>query len=124
MILLIAFTLSLAVAGIVAGFTLSGGSGAQAQDLAGQGYTGDTYLNNEEPFSPSRTLHEAIRDLTTELSLDVVLQKVVDLDRMTFSERQNLLRLLEERIIVEDGNVKVETIMPTRDDDGQLQQSS
>ena len=42
------------------------------------------------------------------------------LDRMTFSERQNLLRLLVERITVEDGNVRVDTIIPTGDDDGQL----
>ena len=42
------------------------------------------------------------------------------LDRMTFSERQNLLRLLVERITVEDGNVRVDTIIPTGDDGGQL----
>ena len=46
---LIGLTLSLAVAGIVTGFTLSGGSDTQAQDPAGQGQTGDSHLNSEEP---------------------------------------------------------------------------
>ena len=47
--------------------------------------------------------------------------KVVEgLDRMTFSERQNLLRLLVERITVEDENVRIDTIIPTGDDDCQL----
>jgi hypothetical protein len=39
---------------------------------------------------------------------------------MTFSERQNLLRLLVERITVEGGQVKVGTIIPKGDDDVQL----
>jgi len=42
------------------------------------------------------------------------------LDRMTFSERQNLLRLLVERITVEGGQVKVDTIIPIGDDSVQL----
>ena len=42
------------------------------------------------------------------------------LDAMTFEERQQLLRLVVERITVEDGRVRIETIIPTADDDVQL----
>lgn len=35
------------------------------------------------------------------------------LDAMTFEERQQLLRLLVERITVEDGRVRIETVIPT-----------
>jgi hypothetical protein len=36
---------------------------------------------------------------------------------MSFEERQQLLRLVVERVCVEDGRVFVETILPTCDDD-------
>ena len=42
------------------------------------------------------------------------------LEAMTFEERQQLLRLVVERITVEDGRVRVETIIPTGQDDVQL----
>jgi site-specific DNA recombinase len=38
------------------------------------------------------------------------------LEHMTFEERQQLLRLIVERIIVENGRVKVETVIPTESD--------
>lgn len=38
------------------------------------------------------------------------------LEAMTFEERQQLLRLVVERIIVEDGRVRIETVIPTGDD--------
>jgi site-specific DNA recombinase len=40
-------------------------------------------------------------------------------DMMTFEERQQLLRLVVERVVVEDGVARVETVFPT-DGDGQL----
>ena len=42
------------------------------------------------------------------------------LEAMTFEERQELLRLVVERITVEDGRVRVETIIPTGEDDVKL----
>ena len=42
------------------------------------------------------------------------------LEALTFEERQQLLRLVVERITVEDGRVKVETVIPTRQDDVKL----
>ena len=42
------------------------------------------------------------------------------LDALTFEERQHLLRLVVERIVVEDGRVRIETVIPTGDDDVQL----
>ena len=42
------------------------------------------------------------------------------LEYMTFEERQQLLRLIVERITVENGWVKVETVIPTGQGDGQL----
>ena len=39
---------------------------------------------------------------------------------MTFEERQDLLRLLVDRITVGDETVRVETIIPSGDDHGQL----
>ena len=46
--------------------------------------------------APARTLHEAIRDLTTELSLDVVLQKVVDLSRELVGASYSALGIMGE----------------------------
>ena len=42
------------------------------------------------------------------------------LEYMTFEERQQLLRLIVERITVENDRVKVETVIPTGQGDGQL----
>ena len=42
------------------------------------------------------------------------------LDAMTFEERQQLLRLVVERITVQDGRVRIETIIPTGSDGVQL----
>ena len=42
------------------------------------------------------------------------------LDTMTFEERQQLLRLVVERITVEDGRVRIETIIPTDEKTGKL----
>ena len=39
---------------------------------------------------------------------------------MTFEERQRLLRLVVERVTVEAGRVRIETVIPTGDDDAQL----
>ena len=39
---------------------------------------------------------------------------------MTFEERQQLLRLVVERVTVEDERVTVETVIPTRGDDVKL----
>ena len=39
---------------------------------------------------------------------------------MTFEERQKLLRLVVERITVEDRRVRIETVIPTGNDDVQL----
>ena len=44
-------------------------------------------------------------------------QVAIGLDAMTFEERQQLLRLVVERITVEDGRVRIETIIPTDNDD-------
>ena len=41
----------------------------------------------------------------------------VGLEAMTFEERQQLLRLVVERIIVEDHKVRIETVIPTGNDD-------
>ena len=38
------------------------------------------------------------------------------LETMTFEERQQLLRLLVERVTVEEGRVRVETVIPTEHD--------
>ena len=46
--------------------------------------------------APARTLHEAIRDLTTELSLDVVLQKVADLSRELVGASYSALGIMGE----------------------------
>ena len=43
-------------------------------------------------------------------------QVVQGLDALTFEERQQLLRLVVESITVEDGRVRVETVIPTRKD--------
>ena len=42
------------------------------------------------------------------------------LDALGFEERQQLLRLLVERITVKDGKVRIETVIPGGDDDVQL----
>ena len=42
------------------------------------------------------------------------------LDAMTFEERQQLLRLVVERVTVEDDRVRIETVIPTGGDDVQL----
>jgi site-specific DNA recombinase len=42
------------------------------------------------------------------------------LDRMSFEERQELLRLVVDRITVEDGTVRIETVIPHGDDYSQL----
>ncbi|MBI4234518.1 MAG: recombinase family protein [Chloroflexi bacterium] len=42
------------------------------------------------------------------------------LEAMTFEERQQLLRLVVERITVEDGRVRIETVIPTGDGGVQL----
>jgi len=42
------------------------------------------------------------------------------LETMTFEERQQLLRLVVERITMEDGRVCIETVIPTGGDDVQL----
>ena len=47
-------------------------------------------------------------------------QVATGLEAMTFGERQQLLRLVVERITVEDGRVRVETIIPTGQDDVKL----
>jgi len=44
----------------------------------------------------------------------------IGLDTMTFEERQHLLRLVVERITVDEGRVRIETIIPTGSDDVQL----
>ena len=44
-------------------------------------------------------------------------QVATGLDAMNFEERQQLLRLVVERITVEDGRVRIETIIPTGNDD-------
>lgn len=48
------------------------------------------------------------------------LQVTQGLDALTFEERQQLLRLVVERITVEDGRVRVETIIPAGRDDVKL----
>ena len=40
-------------------------------------------------------------------------QVVLGLDAMTFEDRQQLLRLVVERATVENGTVRVETVIPT-----------
>ena len=42
------------------------------------------------------------------------------LETLTFEERQQLLRLVVERITVDNGRVRIETIIPTGDDGVQL----
>ena len=42
------------------------------------------------------------------------------LEAMTFEERQQLLRLVVEGITVENGLVRVETVIPTGQDQDQL----
>jgi site-specific DNA recombinase len=42
------------------------------------------------------------------------------LDRMSFEERQELLRLVVDRITVEDETVRIETVIPQGDDYSQL----
>ena len=44
----------------------------------------------------------------------------VGLNRMSFEERQELLRLLVDRITVEDETVRVDTVIPQGDDYSQL----
>ena len=44
----------------------------------------------------------------------------VGLDRMSFEERQELLRLLVDRITVEDKTVRIQTVIPQGDDYSQL----
>ena len=39
---------------------------------------------------------------------------------MTFEERQQLLRLVVERIMVEEGKVRIETVIPTDQDSDKL----
>ena len=51
-------------------------------------------------------------------------QVALGLEHMTFEERQQLLRLIVERITVENGRVKVETVIPTGQGDGQLRNLS
>jgi hypothetical protein len=46
--------------------------------------------------------------------LETFCKSVADgLEAMTFEERQQLLRLLIEKVTVEDGQVRIETIIPT-----------
>jgi site-specific DNA recombinase len=42
------------------------------------------------------------------------------LEAMTFEERQQLLRLVVERIMVEEGKVRIETVIPTDQDSDKL----
>ena len=42
------------------------------------------------------------------------------LDRMSFEERQELLRLVVDRITVEDESVRIKTVIPQGDDYSQL----
>ena len=67
-----------------------------------------------------RTQQEA--DDTAELKhLDQFCRRVsTGLDTLTFEERQQLLRLVVEKVTVDDDRVSIETIIPTRGDDGQL----
>ena len=44
----------------------------------------------------------------------------VGLNRMSFEERQELLRLLVDRITVEDETVRIDTVIPQGDDYSQL----
>ena len=46
------------------------------------------------------------------------LQVSKGLETMSFEECQHLLRLLVERITVEDGHVRIETVIPTTGDEG------
>ena len=54
----------------------------------------------------------------------VCYQVAKGLEAMTFEERQELLRLVVERITVEDCRVRVETIIPTGQDDVKLRKPS
>ena len=48
-------------------------------------------------------------------------QRVIQgMDEMTFDERQQLLRLVVERITVEDGRVNIETVIPVDNRKDQL----
>ena len=38
------------------------------------------------------------------------------LDALTFEERENLLKLLVEKVTVEDGRARIETVIPTGPD--------
>ncbi len=54
-------------------------------------------------------------------SLDRFCQTVSQgLDNLTFEDRQQLLRLVVERITVDEGRVVIESVIPTGGDDGQL----
>ena len=68
-----------------------------------------------------REREQAARDAVT--GLQRFCTRMSDaLDRLTFEERQQLLRLVVERVVVDSGVVRVETIIPTDDvdDNGQL----
>ncbi|MCH7997476.1 MAG: hypothetical protein IIB11_06870 [Chloroflexi bacterium] len=45
------------------------------------------------------------------------------MDNLTFEEKQQLLRLVVERIIVDSGKVTIETVIPTGRDDVKLRNS-
>ncbi len=63
---LIVLTLSLAVAGIVTGFTLSGGYGGQPQDPGGQGQIGDGHQNSEEPSGQQNPIRSSDEGMDSE----------------------------------------------------------
>jgi len=42
------------------------------------------------------------------------------LDNMAFEERQELLRLVVDRVTVENGTARIDTVIPGPKDDGQL----
>ena len=70
--------------------------------MAGQPNQSPSAHQDRDREAPTRTLHEAIRDLTTELSLDVVLQKVVDLSRELVGASYSALGIMgEEGILVQ-----------------------
>jgi site-specific DNA recombinase len=56
---------------------------------------------------------EQVRTRDAQARLEAFCQAVaVGLDTLTFAEQQALLRLVVERITVEDGTVRIETVIP------------
>ena len=77
-------------------------------------------LNGTSPDLRRRIEKEQGTERALEHLETLCLRNGEGLDDMSFEERQDLLRLVVDNIIVENGTVRIDTIIPSGDDMGQL----